>query len=78
MGNMELFLLGVLAGWIPPLIIVVVLVRRACRWTNKFGVALSKIYLNYTVLMYGIVVALRERSAIDANCHIRGRKKWPL
>jgi hypothetical protein len=37
-------------------------------------VALSKIYLNYTVLMYGIVVALRERSAIDANCHIKGRK----
>ena len=29
MGNMELFLLGVLAGWIPPLIIVVALVRGA-------------------------------------------------
>jgi len=29
MGSMELFLLGVLAGWIPPTIIVVVMARRA-------------------------------------------------
>ena len=36
--------------------------------------ALSKIYLNYTVLMYSLVVALREHSAIDGNCHIKGSK----
>jgi hypothetical protein len=29
MGSMELFLLGVMAGWIPPLIIVVVLACQA-------------------------------------------------